>query len=98
MVLKCVFAQGTQSQKCQVTLCQENNGTNCQSISNRGTNMTYLFGFPPGLYTVREVVQVTRDGHEIVLHQAAYMYSRDVRIPHISPCQCISLKRYAFGI
>ena len=99
MGFKCTFAPGALSQQCRVTLCRVDDITNyCENVTNNGIDITYLFGFSPGLYTVKEAAQV-KDGQVIVLHQAVlkYMalYFPDVEVPgpaHITSYQCMQYK------
>ena len=93
--LKCMFAQGSQLQKCQVTLCQKDNGSNCQNINNNGKILTDLSSLPPGLYTIREAAQLTSDGRVVVRHYIVHF--PDVIVHNSSPCPCL-YDRAAIGM
>ena len=71
--LDCTFAQGSQAQSCILTVCRLENGMEeyCMNLAIIRENLQQsgqLTGLEPGLYTVKNVIEVESDG-SVTLHR-----------------------------
>ena len=81
--LGCIFAQGSQSQGCKVTLCRRNDNT-CLSVSSNGTTTSRL---RPGQYTIKKVGQIASNGQVTAINPEVLLLS-DILVTQVSDtCQ-----------
>ena len=71
--LSCTFVNGSQAQSCVLTVCRVEDGSSClltTTITRNGGSLTFteqVANLPPGMYTIRQVAEVERDGEVTVV-------------------------------
>ena len=75
--LGCTFVSGSQAQSCLVTVCRAENGSSCIAnitITRNGGSLSFaeqITNLPSGMYTIRQVAEVERDGEITVVRSIA---------------------------
>ena len=68
---------GSQAQSCLLTVCTVEDGSSCipnTTITRNGGSLTFteeVNDLPPGMYTIRQVTEVERDGEVTVVRGIA---------------------------
>ena len=71
--LSCTFVNGSQAQSCLLTVCRVEDGSSCTqntTITRNGGSLTFtklVTNVPSGMYTIRQVAEVERDGEVTVV-------------------------------
>ena len=71
--LSCTFVSGSQAQSCLLTVCSVEDGSSCilsTTITRNGGSLTFtklVTNLPAGMYTIRQVTEVERDGEVTVV-------------------------------
>ena len=72
--LSCTFVSGSQAQSCLLTVCRVEDGSSCipnttltRNDSGSPTFTKLVTNLPPGMYTIRQVAEVERDGEVTVV-------------------------------
>ena len=81
----CIFAEGSQAQSCILTVCRMENGIeeSCMNITisrEDNTESQQISNLQPGLYTVREVIEVENDG-QLTIHRKKNVLELSVTEP-----------------
>ena len=69
----CTFVSGSQAQSCLLTVCRVEDASSCitnTTITRNGGSLTFtklVTNLPPGMYTIRQVAEVERDGEVTVV-------------------------------
>ena len=72
--LSCTFLSGSQAQSCLLTVCRVEDGLSCIpniTITRNGgspTSTELVNDLQPGMYTIRQVAEVERDGNVTVVN------------------------------
>ena len=86
--LSCTFVSGSQAPSCLLTVCRVEDVSSCipnTTITRNGGSLTFtklVTNLPSGMYTIRQVTEVERDGEVTVVRG---IYVGEVQVTDTQP-------------